>query len=43
MVQILKEAIAVMECTGRKTISVRDIIFILNRVRGLEDISATVY
>jgi histone H3/H4 len=31
--QILKDAIAVVELTGRQTVSVRDIIFILNRVR----------
>jgi histone H3/H4 len=30
--QILKEAIAVVELTGRKTVSVTDIIFVLNRV-----------
>jgi hypothetical protein len=33
--QILKETIAVVELTGRKTVSVTDIIFVLNRVRAI--------
>jgi len=31
-IKILKDAIAVVELTGRKTVSVTDIIFVLNRV-----------
>jgi histone H4 len=30
--QILKDTIAVVELTGRKTVSVTDVIFVLNRV-----------